>query len=58
MVAVEVSLGAIVVSLLDQGTELLALATDGFYVALDLVLLCGEALLELHFIALAIAEPS
>lgn len=57
MVAVEVPLGAVVVSLLDEGTELLALATDGFYVTLDLVLLCGETLLELHFVALAIAEP-
>jgi hypothetical protein len=58
VVAVEVSLGAVVVSLLDEGTELLALAPDGFYVALDLVLLCGEPLLELLFRALAIAEPS
>lgn len=58
MVAVEVSLGAVVVSLLDEGTELLALTTNSFYVALDLVLLCAEPLLELHFIALAITEPS
>lgn len=58
MVAVEVSLRAVVVSLLNEGMELLTLTTDGFYVALDLVLLCGEPLLELHLIALAIAEPS
>lgn len=58
MVAVEVSLGAIVVSLLDEGAELLALPTDCFYVALDLLLQCVEPLLELHFVALAIAEPS
>ena len=46
------------VSLLDEGSELLALATDCFYIALDLILLSGEPLLELHFVALAIAEPS
>lgn len=46
------------VSLLDEGTELIALTTDGFYVALDLILLCAEPLLELHFVALAIAESS
>ena len=46
------------VSLLDEEADLFALATDGFYIALDLVLLCGEPLLQLHFVALAIAEPS
>jgi hypothetical protein len=56
MVAVEIALGAVVVALLDEGAELFVLAADCFYAALDLVLLGCEPLLELHFVAFAVAE--
>jgi hypothetical protein len=58
VVAVEVSLGAVVVSLLKEGSELLALTTHCFYAALDFFLLGAEPLLELHFVAFAVAKAA
>lgn len=56
MFAKIIALGAVVVSLLDESADLFALTPDHFYAAGDLVLLCGESLLELHFIAFTVAE--
>lgn len=56
MIAVEIALGAVMVSLLRQRPELLRLAPHGLHVSLDLVLLCAEPLLQLHLVALAVPE--
>lgn len=44
------------VSLLDEGADLLRLTTDCLDVTLDLVLLRIEALFQLHLVSLAVAE--
>lgn len=46
------------VSLLEERANLIALAANSLYAACDLILLCSEPLLELHFVAFAIAEAS
>jgi hypothetical protein len=58
MIAVEIALGVVMVSLLNEGANLFTLAADCFYASLDLLLLCGQPLLELHLVAFAVAESS
>jgi hypothetical protein len=58
MIAVIIALGAVVISLLEEGANLVALAADCFYAASDLVLLGCETLLELHLVSFAVAETS
>ena len=44
------------ISLQSEEMDLLALAPDSLRVALDLILLRTESLLELHLVALAVAK--
>jgi hypothetical protein len=58
LLSVEVPLGAVVISLLGERADFLALATDCLNMALNLVLLSTESLFELYLVTFAVSEAS